>query len=69
MNSPRIIDPMPGGKLPFMDSIQDAAKLNVQHRTTFYVSAYLFQAWICKLTLDNVAQLAEKSDPNQRSFL
>ena len=68
IKNPMIIDPMPCGKLPLMDSIEDAAKLNVQHRTTFYVSAYLFQCWICKLTLDNVAQLAEKSDPNQRSF-
>jgi hypothetical protein len=68
MNPIRIIDPLPCGKLPLMNSIEEAAKLNVRHRTTFYVSAYLFQCWICQLTLDNVAQLAEKPDPKQRSF-
>jgi hypothetical protein len=34
-----------------MDTIHDAAKLNIQHRTTFYVSAFLFQRWLSKLTL------------------
>ena len=51
-----------------MQTAQDAARLNIQHRTTFYVSAFMFQCWISKLTLDNSAQLAEKPDPNDRSF-
>jgi len=34
---------------------QDAAKLNVQERTTFHVSAFLFQAWISELSLANAA--------------
>src|SRR6266571_5225448 len=66
---PRIIDPMPSGRpLPLMYSLQDAAKLNIQERTTFYVSAFLFQVWLCELTLGHTAQLAEKPDPNDRSF-
>ena len=64
-----IIDPLPSGRrLPLMQTIQDAAKLNVQERTTFYVSAYLFQCWISDLVLANSAQLAEKAAPNDRSF-
>src|SRR5205085_2234203 len=66
---PLIIDPIPSGRpLPFMQTIQDAARLNIQERTTFYVSAYLFQCWISQLTLDYSAQLAEKPDPDDRSF-
>src|SRR6266571_1359151 len=67
--TPLIIDPPPSGRpLPLMQSIQDAARLNIQQRTTFYVSAFLFQCWISELTLANTAQLAEKPDPNDRSF-
>src|SRR5438552_8561792 len=62
-----IIDPS-RRQLPLMYSIQDAAKLNVQEKTTFYVSAFLFQLWLCEFTLANTAQLAEKSDPQDRSF-
>jgi hypothetical protein len=51
-----------------MSTIEDAAKLNVQERTTFYVSAFLFQAWISVLTLANAAQFAEKTNPDGRSF-
>jgi hypothetical protein len=54
--------------LPIMDTIHDAAKLNIQHRTTFYVSAFLFQCWLSELTLAHAAQLAEKPDPKDRSF-
>src|SRR5438045_1076572 len=64
-----IIDPLPSGRrLPLMHTVQDAAKLNVQERTTFYVSAYLFQCWLSDLVLANTAQLAEKAAPNARSF-
>jgi hypothetical protein len=51
-----------------MQSVQDAAKLNRQERTTFYVSAFLFQAWISELSLANVAQMAEQPDPRKRLF-
>jgi hypothetical protein len=51
-----------------MNSIQDAVKLNVQERTTFYVSAFLFQCWLGELTLAAAAQLAEKPDPKVHSF-
>ncbi|HSU52516.1 MAG TPA: hypothetical protein VLT36_00495 [Candidatus Dormibacteraeota bacterium] len=59
---------MPSGPLPIMHTFQDAAKLNAQERTTFYVSAFLFQVWICELTLANGAQLAERPNPARRSF-
>lgn len=64
-----IINPIPSNRpLPIMRTIQDAAKLNVQERTTFYVSAFLFQAWISELSLANAAQMAEQPDPTRRSF-
>src|ERR1043166_8773736 len=63
--SPHIIDPS-SRPLPLMQTIQDAARLNIQEHTTFYVSAFLFQCWISELT--NSAQLAEKPDPKDRSF-
>jgi hypothetical protein len=51
-----------------MHTIQDAAKLNQQECTTFYVSAFLFQCWICELSLANSAQVAQQPDPAKRSF-
>jgi hypothetical protein len=65
--APRIIDPS-RPRLPLMDSIHDAAKLNEKEHTTFYVSAWLFQAWISELILGCSAQFAEKTAPNERSF-
>jgi hypothetical protein len=65
--APRIIDPS-RRRLPLMQTIQDAAKLNVQERTTFYVSAFLFGCWVSELTLANSAEFAEKTDPRDRSF-
>ncbi len=67
--TPNIIDPVPfRRRLPPMQTAQDAANLNVQHRTTFYISAFMFQCWLSELTLSNTAQLAEKPDPKDRSF-
>jgi len=66
--TPTIIDPIPR-RIPNMQTIQDAAKLNIQECTTFYVSAYLFQVWISELSLANAAQMAEQPDPAQRSPL
>ena len=43
-----------------MQSIQDAAKLNAQEGTTFYVSPFLFQARVAELTLANAAQFAHR---------
>ncbi len=71
MNDIRIIDPTPSRRLPLMQTIQDAAKLNIQHRTTFYVSAYLFQAWICELSLrwaHNHVTQAQRSTPNSEQI-
>jgi len=65
--TPTIVDPIPR-RIPNMQTIQDAAKLNIQERTTFYVSAYLFQVWISELSLANAAQMAEQPDPAKRSF-
>jgi hypothetical protein len=64
---PLIIDPT-RRPLPQMSTLQDAAKLNLQEKTTFFVSAFLFQGWVSELNLASVALLAEKPDPNDRSF-
>src|SRR5882757_3334157 len=67
--TPEIIDPMPFRRpLPFMPTLHDAAKLNEKEKSSFYVSAFLFQCWISHLCLDNTAQLAEKPDPADRLF-
>jgi hypothetical protein len=51
-----------------MHSLRDAARLDAQAHTSFYTAAFLFQCWISDLTLLNSAEIAEKPDPNQRSF-
>jgi hypothetical protein len=64
--TPRILDlPSP---LPLMHSLHDAARLDAQEHTTFYTTAFLLQCWISELTLFNSAEIAEKPNPNQRSF-
>jgi hypothetical protein len=68
-DTPRIIDPIPSRRpLPLMQSIHDDATLNTRERTTFYVSAFLFQVRIAELSLANAAQIAEQPDPAKRSF-
>ncbi|HWX18567.1 MAG TPA: hypothetical protein VN578_01550 [Candidatus Binatia bacterium] len=68
--NPIIVDPIPSTRpsLPFMASAQDAAKLNAQERTTFYLTAFMFQCWLSQLFNDGIAQLAEKPNPADRAF-
>src|SRR4051794_17574479 len=69
MLSPRIIDPIPFRRpMPFMPTLDDAVKISEKEKSSFYVSAFMFQCWISQLCLDNVAQLAEKPNPADRFF-
>jgi hypothetical protein len=68
-SQPTIIDPVPHRPtLPTMHTVQDAIDVCQREKSNFFLSAFMFQGCVHKLSLDCVAQLAEQPDPAKRRF-
>ena len=51
-----------------MKTFQEALAICEKEKDGFYLSAFMFQAWLGQLLLDAAAQYAEKKDPRDRSM-
>jgi hypothetical protein len=58
--------PEKSGPLPFMKSIEDAVALCEKEQDTFYVTAFMIEAWLGGLTLCTAAEYAEKKSASDR---
>jgi hypothetical protein len=58
--------PASRGPLPLMKSLEDAVALCEKEQDNFYVTAFLIEAWLGELTMQTVAEYAEKKSASDR---
>jgi len=58
----------PRGPLPFMKTLDDAAALCQKEQDTFYVTAFMIEAWLGRLVLKNAEEYAEKKNAKDRAM-
>ncbi len=56
------------GQLPFMKSIEDAKALCAKEQDTFYLDAFVIEAWLGQVGLATAAEYAEKKNPRDRAM-